>query len=72
MGVCPYLFKPRTYIALGAALVPNIITVLFNVGYEGMFGRFARAARHPRAGETLGSSNGTGSGNDGAHAAGRS
>ncbi len=72
VGVCPYLFKPRTYIALGAALVPNVITVLFNIGYEGMFGRFARASRVTQGGETLGSSNGTGSGNDGAHAPGRS
>ncbi len=72
VGVCPYLFKPRTYIALGAALVPNIITLLFNVGYEGMFGRFARAARQPRDGGTLGPSNGPGSGNDEARAAGSS
>lgn len=72
VGVCPYLFKPRTYIALGAALVPNIVALLFNIGYEGMFGRFARAARQPRGGGTLGPSNGTGSGNDGAHVAGSS
>ena len=72
VGVCPYLFKPRTYIALGAALVPNVIALLFNIGYEGMFGRFARAARQPRGDGTLGPSNGTGSGNDGARAAGSS
>lgn len=72
VGVCPYLFKPRTYIALGATLVPNIMTLLFNIGYEGMFGRFARAARQPRGDGTLGPSNGTGSGNDGARAAGKS
>ena len=70
VGVCPYLFKPRTYIALGAALVPNVIALLFNIGYEGMFGRFARAARQPRGDGTLGPSNG--SGNDGAHVAGSS
>lgn len=72
VGVCPYLFKPRTYIALGAALVPNIIALLFNIGYEGLFGRFARAARQSRGDGTLGPSNGTGSGNDGTRAAGRS
>lgn len=71
VGVCPYLFKPRTYIALGAALVPNIFTLLFNIGYEGMFGRFARA-RQPRTDDTLGRSNGSGTGNDGAHPAGNS
>ena len=70
VGVCPYLFKPRTYIALGAALVPNVIALLFNIGYEGMFGRFARAARQPRGDGTLGPSNGAG--NDGAHVAGSS
>ena len=72
VGVCPYLFKPRTYIALGAALAPNIIALLFNIGYEGIFGRFARAARQPRGDGTLGPSNETGSGNDGARAAGKS
>ena len=72
VGVCPYLFKPRTYIALGAALVPNIIALLFNIGYEGVFGRFARA-RQTRRGGTVGRSNGAGSGSDGsAHATGRS
>ena len=73
VGVCPYLFKPRTYIALGAALVPNIIALLFNIGYEGMFGRFARAQRHPQGAGAPEHSNGAGSGTDGsAHAAGRS
>ena len=60
VGVCPYLFKPRTYIALGAALVPNIIALLFNIGYEGVFGRFARA-RQARRNGTLGHSNAAGS-----------
>lgn len=71
VGVCPYLFKPRTYIALGAALVPNIMTLLFNIGYEGVFGRFARF-RQPRHDGTLEHSNGAGSGNDGPHVAGSS
>lgn len=71
VGVCPYLFKPRTYIALGAALVPNVIAVLFNIGYEGVFGRFARA-RQERRGDALAHSDGSGTGNDEAHAAGSS
>ena len=33
VGVCGYLFKPRTYIALGAALVPNCISLVFNIAY---------------------------------------
>ena len=50
VGVCGYLFKPRTYIALGATLVANVIALVFNVGYEGVFGRWARARqRNPDA-----------------------
>ena len=45
VGVCGYLFKPLTYTALGATLVANVIALVFNVGYEGMFGRWARARR---------------------------
>ena len=41
VGVCGYLFKPRTYIALGATLVSNLIALVFNIGYEGGFGRWA-------------------------------
>ena len=41
VGVCGYLFKPRTYIALGATLVANALALVFNVGYEGVFGRWA-------------------------------
>lgn len=41
VGVCGYLFKPRTYIALGATLVSNVIALVFNIGYEGGFGRWA-------------------------------
>lgn len=56
VGVCGYLFKPRTYIALGATLVPNCIALLFNIVYEGRYGRWAspnpRAQRAPgRTGE---------------------
>ena len=39
VGVCGYLFRPRTYIAIGAALVPNCIALVFNVVYEGRIGR---------------------------------
>ena len=39
VGVCGYLFKPRTYIALGATLVPNCIALAFNIIYEGRAGR---------------------------------
>ena len=48
VGVCGYLFKPRTYIVLGATLVPNCITLVFNIGYEGGFGRWP--AFRPRVG----------------------
>lgn len=41
VGVCGYFLKPRTYIVLGAALVANCIALLFNIGYEGRFGRWA-------------------------------
>ena len=41
VGVCGYFLRPRTYIVLGAALVPNCIALLFNIGYEGGFGRWA-------------------------------
>ena len=40
VGVCGYLFKPRTYIALGATLVANCISLAFNIGYEGGFRRW--------------------------------
>ncbi len=41
VGVCGYLFKPRTYIALGAMVASNCIALVFNVGYAGGFGRWA-------------------------------
>ena len=47
VGVCGYLFKPRTYIALGATLVPNCIVLVFNIVYEGKYGRWA--SPNPRA-----------------------
>jgi ribose/xylose/arabinose/galactoside ABC-type transport system permease subunit len=40
VGLCGYLFKPRTYIALGATLVPNCIAMAFNIAYEGGFRRW--------------------------------
>ena len=50
VGVCGYLFKPRTYIALGATLVSNCIALAFNIVYEGRSGRWASAnPRTPRA-----------------------
>ena len=52
VGVCGYLFKPRTYIALGAALVPNCIALVFNIAYEGGFGR--RAPFKPRVARATG------------------
>ena len=39
VGVCGYFFKPRTYIALGATLVPNVIAMIFNIAYESRIGR---------------------------------
>ena len=53
VGVCGYLFKPRTYIALGATLVANVIALAFNIGYEGMFGRWARAGQRDLGGLPL-------------------
>ena len=41
VGVCGYFLKPRTYIVLGATLIANGIALLFNIGYEGGFGRWA-------------------------------
>ena len=54
VGVCGYLFKPRTYIALGAALVPNCISLVFNIAYEGGFGR--KAPFKPRVARSTGGS----------------
>lgn len=39
VGVCGYLFKPRTYIALGSTLVANVIALAFNIVYEGRLNR---------------------------------
>lgn len=41
VGVCGYLFKPRTYIALGATLVANALALAFNIVCAGGFGRWA-------------------------------
>ncbi len=41
VGVCGYLFRPRTYIALGATLVANVIALVFNIVYEGRSNRWA-------------------------------
>ena len=46
VGVCGYFFKPRTYIALGATLLPNLATIIFNIGYEGGFTRRTRTSQH--------------------------
>ena len=55
VGVCGYLFKPRTYIALGSTVVSNCVALLFNIAYEGGFGRWAspklRVARVSGGGE---------------------
>ena len=42
VGVCGYLFKPRTYMALGATLVSNVVALAFNIGYEARFGLWPR------------------------------
>ena len=34
VGVCGYLFKPRTYMALGAVLSSSLLSLAFNIGYE--------------------------------------
>ena len=43
VGLCGYLFKPRTYVALGATVVSNCIALAFNVGCEGGFVRWDRS-----------------------------
>ncbi len=53
VGVCGYLFKPRTYIALGATLVANAIALAYNIGYEGFFGRWSRMGQWPQSQTTL-------------------
>lgn len=39
VGVCGYLFRPRTYIVLGATLAANVIALAFNIVYEGRSNR---------------------------------
>ena len=34
LGACEYLFRPRTYIALGATIVTNLVSLAVNVVYE--------------------------------------
>ena len=41
VGVCGYFLKPRTYMALGAAIVPNLVALAFNIGYERKVGRWS-------------------------------
>lgn len=55
VGVCEYLFKPRTYIALGATIVTSGVVLVFNIGYEFRGGRWTRP-RGWSAGPAVGSS----------------
>ena len=55
VGVCEYLFKPRTYIALGATIAANFVALVFNIVYEFMAGVGARP-RMWSAGQAVGSS----------------
>lgn len=34
LGACEYLFRPRTYIALGATIVTNLVSLVVNAVYE--------------------------------------
>ena len=34
LGVCEYLFRPKTYMALGATIAANLVALVVNVGYE--------------------------------------
>ena len=70
VGVCGYLFKPRTYIAMGATLVPNVIALLFNIGYEGGFWRRTQS-HHPSDDTMLGRSNEGETADGGARAPGK-
>lgn len=42
VGVCGYLFKPRTYMALGAALLCNAAALAFNLAWEARAGGWLR------------------------------
>ena len=42
VGVCGYLFKPRTYMALGAALLCNAAALAFNLAWEARAGGWRR------------------------------
>ena len=42
LGVCEYLFRPKTYMALGATIVANLVSLVFNVGYEIRAGDWAK------------------------------
>ena len=70
VGVCGYFFKPRTYIALGATLLPNLATILFNIGYEGGLGRWGRN-RQRNDDSPLQHGNDTDVRDNGSHAPGR-
>lgn len=70
IGVCGYFFKPRTYIALGATLLPNVATIIFNIGYEGGWGRWGRN-RQRESGSTAQGSNDADVRENGSRAPGR-
>ncbi len=56
VGVCGYLFRPRTYIVLGATLVANVIALAFNIVYEGRSNRGTAAS--PRIARATGGAGG--------------
>ena len=42
LGVCEYLFRPKTYMALGATIAANLVALAVNVGYEIRAGDWAK------------------------------